>query len=324
MDSTQRISERGRPQHLNHYVKKSKESSQAPIQVSEDRSVQGEHKDKIAGVSADRKASLGKYRNLLSGSQLPTMTQLMSAEKGEESVARKALERPDVSQDHINPSHSKDTTEETQSVEGEEQGDEKSAQEAGKTDESKDAKKKDKSVNGEELTAEDQKEVDKLKARDREVRNHEQAHVAAGGRHIRGGIKYDYQRGPDGRNYAVGGHVNIDVSEEKTPEATVTKMQQVKRAALAPAEPSGADRAVAAAASQKEQAARAEIVEQRQTEAEDRRTESVNKSKTEKQEGGAEAAQTEGGPSTAPADGEAQQTSATQAPQSAAAPSHNG
>jgi len=245
------------------------------------------------------------------------MTQLMSAEKGEESVARKALERPDVSQDHINQSQSKDAAEETPGVEGEKQGEEKNAKDTGKVDESKDGKKNDKSASGEDLSTEDQKEVDKLKARDREVRNHEQAHVAAGGRHIRGGIKYDYQRGPDGRNYAVGGHVDIDVSEEKTPEATVTKMQQVKRAALAPAEPSGADRAVAAAASQKEQAARTEIVEQRQTESQERRTESVDKSKTEKPESGNETAQTEGSQSTA-VDGETQQASATQAPQSAA------
>ena len=43
-------------------------------------------------------------------------------------------------------------------------------------------------------------------------------------------------------------------------------MQQVKRAALAPAEPSGADRSVAAAAAQKEQQARTELLEERQKE----------------------------------------------------------
>lgn len=283
MDSTQRISERGRPQNLNqsYYVKKSQDIAQT-VQVSDDQSVQGEHKSKVAGVASDRRASLGKYRNLLSGTELPVMTQLLGANKDEESVARKALERPDVTQNPINANTSEEAQgaqEETQGAEETQKGEGQSAEGTEETKKPKTGKNPDKSVSGEELTPEDQKEVDKLQARDREVRAHEQAHVAAGGQHIRGGIQYDYQRGPDGRNYAVGGHVNIDVSEEKTPEATVTKMQQVKRAALAPAEPSGADRAVAAAASQKEQTARAEIVEERQTESEERRTESVKKSR---------------------------------------------
>jgi hypothetical protein len=294
MDSTQRISERGRPQNLNHsyHVKKSRGETQI-VQASADTSVQGEHKNKVAGVSSDRKATLGKYRNLLSGSELPVMTQLMSAEGGEESVARKALERPDMSQSQLEPSQTQEAKGGATSVEGDEKGKGETAEDVGKADAAKDGKTKDKSVSGEELKQEDQQEVDKLKARDREVRTHEQAHVAAGGQHIRGGIQYDFQRGPDGRNYAVGGHVNIDVSEEKTPEATVTKMQQVKRAALAPAEPSGADRAVAAAASQKEQAARSEIAEEQQTEAENSRTESVNRSKGEQQKSG-QVAQAEG------------------------------
>ena len=123
--------------------------------------------------------------------------------------------------------------------------------------------KEEKSISGEPLSEEDQAEVQKLQARDREVRAHEQAHVAAGGQYVRGGISYEYQQGPDGRRYAVGGHVNIDVSEAGTPEETVQKMRQVRRAALAPAEPSGADRAVASEASKKEQQAQAEINKER-------------------------------------------------------------
>jgi hypothetical protein len=65
----------------------------------------------------------------------------------------------------------------------------------------------------------------------------------------------------------VGGHVDIDLSEEDSPEATITKMRQVQRAALAPAEPSGADRAVASAAASKEQQAQAELAEERQAQA---------------------------------------------------------
>jgi hypothetical protein len=113
-----------------------------------------------------------------------------------------------------------------------------------------------------ELTPDQQAEVEKLKQRDQEVRAHEQAHVAAGGAYIKGGVSYQYQKGPDGRMYAVGGEVSIDTSPvSKDPSATITKMETVKRAALAPADPSGQDRAVAAAASQEETVARQELAQ---------------------------------------------------------------
>ena len=98
-----------------------------------------------------------------------------------------------------------------------------------------------------ELTPEQEQQVAELKRRDAEVRAHEAAHQAAGGAHA-GSASYEYQRGPDGVNYAVGGEVPIDVSRENEPEATITKMEQVKAAALAPAEPSAQDRRVAAQA----------------------------------------------------------------------------
>jgi len=98
-----------------------------------------------------------------------------------------------------------------------------------------------------ELTPEQLQQVAELKRRDAEVRAHEAAHQAVGGPYA-GSATYEYQRGPDGVNYAVGGEVPIDVSRENEPEKTITKMEQVKAAALAPAEPSGQDRAVAAQA----------------------------------------------------------------------------
>ena len=110
-----------------------------------------------------------------------------------------------------------------------------------------------------ELSEGDRKQVDALKARDREVRAHERAHQAAGGSHA-GAASYTFQKGPDGRAYAVGGEVPIDASEVKgDPQATIEKMQQVKAAALAPAEPSGQDRKVAALADAKIAQARAEL-----------------------------------------------------------------
>ena len=113
-----------------------------------------------------------------------------------------------------------------------------------------------------QYSEEEQKIIDELKARDAEVRTHEQAHIAAGGAHILGGATYTTQAGPDGRHYAVGGEVSIDTSPvQGSPEETIAKMQVVRSAALAPASPSDADRAIAAAASQTEASARAELAE---------------------------------------------------------------
>ncbi len=87
-----------------------------------------------------------------------------------------------------------------------------------------------------------------LKSRDAEVRTHEQAHQAAGGQYA-SAPSFDMTKGPDGKDYATGGHVNIDVSPvSNDPQATINKMRQIKSAALAPAEPSAQDRKVAAQA----------------------------------------------------------------------------
>lgn len=101
-----------------------------------------------------------------------------------------------------------------------------------------------------ELTPEEQKIVDDLKARDQEVRAHEQAHATIGGPYA-GSPQYVFEEGPDGREYAVSGEVAIDVSPiAGNPDATIRKMDIVIRAALAPAEPSNQDRAVAQTAQQ--------------------------------------------------------------------------
>ncbi len=108
----------------------------------------------------------------------------------------------------------------------------------------------------------EQQQIEELKARDREVRLHEQAHARVGGQYA-GSPSYEYQRGPDGNNYAVGGQVMIDVAEvPNDPKATIDKMQTVRAAALAPAEPSGADRAIAADATQKMASAQADLAQQ--------------------------------------------------------------
>jgi hypothetical protein len=126
-----------------------------------------------------------------------------------------------------------------------------------------------KGVDGKPLGEEEQRETRELKKRDREVRAHEQAHIAAGGGVVRGGARYEYQKGPDGVLYAVGGEVSVDTSEAGTPEATLRKMQRVKAAALAPADPSPQDRNIAVEASTKSEEARAEIAEEKRIERDD-------------------------------------------------------
>lgn len=116
------------------------------------------------------------------------------------------------------------------------------------------------------LSPDELKQLTKLKARDREVRAHEAAHQAAGGQHA-GAMSFTYQRGPDGAQYAVGGEVSIDVGAvEGDPQATIEKMRTVRAAALAPAEPSGQDRAVAAQAMQTMLQAQSELAAEKSRE----------------------------------------------------------
>ncbi len=111
----------------------------------------------------------------------------------------------------------------------------------------------------------DQQTIKALAARDREVRAHEQAHMAVGGQYA-GSASYTYERGPNGVNYAVGGEVPISTGKAATPEQTLQKAQVVRRAALAPAEPSATDRQVAAEATRMEAQARKDIALARQRE----------------------------------------------------------
>ncbi|MDH4275058.1 MAG: putative metalloprotease CJM1_0395 family protein [Gammaproteobacteria bacterium] len=111
-----------------------------------------------------------------------------------------------------------------------------------------------------QLDPEQQKQIESLAARDREVRAHEMAHLAAAGPYARGGPSFTYQTGPDGRRYAIGGEVSIDTSPDpNNPHATLTKARIIQAAATAPASPSGQDRAVAAAAAQMAAEAQQEI-----------------------------------------------------------------
>lgn len=126
---------------------------------------------------------------------------------------------------------------------------------------SKDAKNLDK-LNDPKL----QSQIQTLKARDQEVRNHEQAHLSAAGGLAVSGASFEFVTGPDGQRYAVGGEVSIDTSGVPgDPEATLRKAETIRRAALAPAQPSGQDYSVASKAAAMANQARIEMMKVTQT-----------------------------------------------------------
>ncbi len=131
-----------------------------------------------------------------------------------------------------------------------------------------------------EQQQQDQKILQQLRSRDREVRAHEAAHVAAAGQYVSSGPSYTYQRGPDGNTYAIGGEVRLDTSQEADPKKQLDKSETVRRAALAPAQPSPQDFSVAANATRSAAQARLEIAIQRRDEAEaqQKELESANES----------------------------------------------
>ncbi len=120
------------------------------------------------------------------------------------------------------------------------------------------------------LSDEALKKVEELARRDREVRSHELAHLAAAGPYAQGGIKLKYTQGPDGKRYAVGGEVGIDTSPVPgDPEATLEKARAIRAAAMAPVEPSAQDRRVAVEAARLMAQAQAELARQRNGQDED-------------------------------------------------------
>ncbi len=120
---------------------------------------------------------------------------------------------------------------------------------------------------GKAFTPEEEQEIEELEDRDAEVKRHEQAHFQAGGKYA-SAPKYEYQTGPDGKRYAVGGSVDIDLSEiPGDPQATLEKARVIKRAALAPEDPSVQDRKVAREADQMAARAQRQLSEQQSNKA---------------------------------------------------------
>jgi len=163
------------------------------------------------------------------------------------------------------------------------------------TDESqKDTKEKEapqKKQNPNELSEDQKRAVSELQARDSEVRAHEAAHQAAGGG-MTGGASYTYQKGPDGRMYAIGGEVSISTKGGSTPQEAIANARQVQAAAMAPANPSGQDYAVATSAKVMEMKAQQELAKEEAAKMRGEKDYGDNKLSNDKQETTDQTAQT--------------------------------
>lgn len=91
-----------------------------------------------------------------------------------------------------------------------------------------------------------QRVLEKFKRTDAQIKSHEQIHATIG--QTTAPISYSYQQGPDGKMYAVGGHVRLDTSIPDDPKAAAFKLEQIQKAASAPGELSSADANIASQA----------------------------------------------------------------------------
>lgn len=108
-------------------------------------------------------------------------------------------------------------------------------------------------------------EVAELRRVDADVRAHEATHARVGGA-LAGPPRYQYQLGPDGKMYAVGGEVTISMPRGRTPEETIRIMSTVKAAATAVGDPSPADMRAASYAARRIHQAMQEVRRMQQQE----------------------------------------------------------
>lgn len=87
----------------------------------------------------------------------------------------------------------------------------------------------------------EQNTIEELKRRDKEVRAHESAHGGDPRLVKIGAAQFDYTIGPDGKAYATGGRVTLSTGSARTPEEALSKAEALKKAAMAPGEPSSKD-----------------------------------------------------------------------------------
>jgi hypothetical protein len=116
--------------------------------------------------------------------------------------------------------------------------------------EEKDAKDAGAPVDARGLTVREAALIIELERMDRDVRDHKMAHYFGAQPHT-AFPEYWYVRGPLGRRYAASGITRFDASViEGDVPGSIVKLQKLRRAALAPREPSEEDRRVVAAIDQ--------------------------------------------------------------------------
>lgn len=132
-----------------------------------------------------------------------------------------------------------------------------------------------------ELSSSEKQQLVELQQRDAEVRSHEAAHIAAGGAAVSGAASFTYQKGPDGKLYAVGGEVSISSSGGNSPEEKIALARQIQAGALAPANPSPQDLKVASSAALMEAQARQELALEKSEEQKEKEVNSYQDSQDE-------------------------------------------
>ena len=156
-----------------------------------------------------------------------------------------------------------------------------------------DSEEPQKAQNEEELSPEEKQAITELKTRDAKVKAHEQAHRAAAAGINASAPNYDYEVGPDGNKYAVAGEVNISFTQSSDPAENLTNAQTMKRAALAPADPSSTDRAVARHADQLIAEAKEQTLQEKQAEMKEKTVNEYSKTKEPEKTGTNPAVDTE-------------------------------
>jgi hypothetical protein len=79
---------------------------------------------------------------------------------------------------------------------------------------------------GARFSADELRVLELLRARDRELRLHGPAHVVLGGSLVRAASSYTYERGPDGRYYAVDGELGLTLDTTHLPDPAQAEQAQ--------------------------------------------------------------------------------------------------
>lgn len=206
---------------------------------------------------ADRTSDVQNYQNSLDFDSLDEQDDIEDTATISDE-AQKLYGREKNAQDDMLPAEKRAANKDGKSVEDEKT----SVQKKAELSKDKDNADKAKSKSDSDLTADEQQQVQQLKARDAEVRAHEQAHISAAAGLRTSAPSYDYETGPDGKKYAVGGEVSISFSSTGDPEKDMQLAETMRNAALAPAEPSGQDRSVAQSAEKIIQESKMKLTEQ--------------------------------------------------------------